>query len=408
MQECLGDRIARLRLRRGFTQEALAEAAGVSVDTVRKLEQGQRLTARLSTLNRLARALDVETSRLLGQPTTFETTDERGTLPSLLALRRAVTPVADLLADEAAVADDTAPPLDDLRAALRSTETIRRDGRLSEIAAVLPRLIADAKSATREHSGDDRAASFAVLCEAYQVAATTLAAFGKEDAAFTAMERARDAARQSDDPRLEIIGVSTLSWIFSKQGRVDDAQHIAQATAERIEPSWTRSARVDVSLWGILLLRAASAAVRAERRAAADDLLRLANAAAVRLGTDRLDYATPFGPANAGVATVNALVEMERPAEALATVRRIGPVTALPPTWQARHHVDRALAHVDLGHDDRATTALLTAERIAPEWIRYHATSRRIVADLYTRERRRTSPVTALADRLQVSPEQPG
>lgn len=404
MQDGIGDRVARLRARRDLTQESLAEVAGVSVDTVRKLEQGQRLTARLSTLNKLARALDVETSVLLGQPTTFEAAPEQG-MPSLLALRCAVTPVADLLADEASVADDDAPSVADLRAALRSTVVVRRDGRLSEITTVLPRLIADAKSAARASVDDERAACFAVLAEAYQVAATTLAAFGKEDAAFTAMERAREAVRQSDDPRLEVIGISTLSWIFSKQGRVDDAQRIAQATAERIEPSWTRAPMVDISLWGILLLRAASAAVRADRREDADELLRLANAAATRIGTDRLDYATPFGPTNAGVATVNALVEMERPHDALAAAQRINAIASLPPTWQARHHVDRALAHVDLDHDDQAARAMLTAERIAPEWMRYHATSRRVVADLYARERRRSSPISALAGRLRIVAE---
>ncbi|WP_406294756.1 helix-turn-helix transcriptional regulator [Embleya sp. NBC_00888] len=322
MQDSIGDRIARLRLRRDHTQESLAAAAGVSVDVVRKLEQNQRLTARLSTLNALASALDVETSILIGQPTTFEGAAHRDPLSSLLALRRAVTPVSELIEDEMAVADGESPSVLDLREALRSTEAIRRDGKLSEIATVLPRLISDARSATREHSGADRAASFAILAEAYQVAATTLAAFGKEDAAYTAMERARIAAGNSDDARLEVIGMSTLSWIFSKQGRIDDAQRVAEATAEKIEPSWTKTPLIDVALWGILLLRAASAAVRAERKDTAAELLRLANAAAARIGTDRIDYATPFGPTNAGVATVNAFVEMDRPEQALAEARR--------------------------------------------------------------------------------------
>ncbi|MET7303681.1 hypothetical protein [Embleya sp. NPDC005575] len=251
-----------------------------------------------------------------------------------------------MIEDEMEVADGESPSVLDLRASLRSTEVIRREGKLSEIAAVLPRLISDARSATREHSGADRAASFAILAEAYQVASTTVAAFGKEDAAYTAMERARIAAGHSDDPRLEVMGMSTLSWIFSKQGRIDDAQRVAQATAEKIEPSWTKTPPIDVALWGILLLHAASAAVRAECKDTAAELLCLANAAA-RIGTDRIDYATPFGPTNAGVATVNAYVEMHRPEQALAESRRITALGSLPPTWQARYYVDRALAHID-------------------------------------------------------------
>ncbi|MGC0421958.1 helix-turn-helix domain-containing protein [Embleya sp. AB8] len=402
MRESIGDRIARLRLRREHTQESLAAAAGVSVDVVRKLEQNQRLTARLSTLNALSGALDVETSMLIGQPTTFESAGDRDPRPSLLALRQAVTPVSELLDDEIAVADGESPSVVDLRDALRSTEVIRREGKLSEIATVLPRLISDARSAAREHAGADRAAAFAVLAEAYQVAATTLAAPGKEDAAYTAIERAGVAARNSDDPQLEVIGMSTLSWIFSKQGRIDDAQRVAQATAGKIEPSLTKTPLIDVALWGILLLRAASAAVRAERRDTAAELLRLANAAAARIGTDRMDYATPFGPTNAGVATVNAFVEMDRPEQALTEARRITGLDNLPPTWQARHYVDRALAHIDLANDDHATRAMLKAEQTAPEWMRYHATSHRVVADMVSRKRRPSTPLLALAGRLQL------
>ncbi|WP_374227613.1 helix-turn-helix transcriptional regulator, partial [Streptomyces sp. AC627_RSS907] len=40
----MGDRLARLRIRRSLTQERLAERAGVSVDVIRKLEQGRRRT----------------------------------------------------------------------------------------------------------------------------------------------------------------------------------------------------------------------------------------------------------------------------------------------------------------------------------------------------------------------------
>src|SRR5205814_10400801 len=124
----IGDRIARLRRRRDLTQERLAEQAGLSVDIVRKLEQGVRRTARLATLNALARALDVEPSVLVGQPATFEVRGE-GEQPSVLALRQAVAPVSDFLGEER---DPEEPPgIAALQAALRSTERIRREGRMS-------------------------------------------------------------------------------------------------------------------------------------------------------------------------------------------------------------------------------------------------------------------------------------
>jgi transcriptional regulator with XRE-family HTH domain len=58
----IGRQIATLRHVRGLTQEQLAERAQVSVDVVRRLEQGQRSTARFATLQALAAALDAEVS----------------------------------------------------------------------------------------------------------------------------------------------------------------------------------------------------------------------------------------------------------------------------------------------------------------------------------------------------------
>ncbi|UGY95150.1 helix-turn-helix domain-containing protein [Streptomyces gobiensis] len=397
-EHSIGDRIARLRSRRGLTQERLAERAAISVDVVRKLEQGRRQTARLSTINRLARALDVEPSVLIGQPTTFEAHDDSGS-PSVLALRQAVSPITDLLGEDPDPEDP--PTVGALRAALHSTERIRREGRMGAIGNMLPQLIRDARTAAHAHTGPDQAAAYAVLAEAYQVAATTLTALGKEDAAFTAIERAMAAARRSDDPHLETLGISSLSWIFTKQGRLEDAEHIALACAEKIEPSF-RSAPLDLSLWGILLLRAATATVRQGKHNTVEELLNMASAAAARIGRDRLDYATPFGPTNAGVAKVNFLVEMEQSAKALTAARTVPELASLPPTWRARFHVDRALAYADLGKDDSTVRALLAAEQDAPEWMRYHGTTRRIVAELRGRERRRTSPVTELADRLHL------
>ncbi|MEU6942716.1 helix-turn-helix transcriptional regulator, partial [Streptomyces rubiginosohelvolus] len=87
MNTSIGDRIRALREFRDITQDELARRSGVSVDTIRKLEQGVRESARINTLRGLARALDVQLERLVGQPTvTQQLTDGGG----LLALRDAV------------------------------------------------------------------------------------------------------------------------------------------------------------------------------------------------------------------------------------------------------------------------------------------------------------------------------
>ena len=57
--EHIGDRVRSVRKRRALTQAELAKAAGVSVDTVVKLENG-RHEPRPATVRKLARALRVE------------------------------------------------------------------------------------------------------------------------------------------------------------------------------------------------------------------------------------------------------------------------------------------------------------------------------------------------------------
>jgi transcriptional regulator with XRE-family HTH domain len=58
-------KLAQLRHNRGWTQEMLADYAGLSSDLVKKLEQGARKSSRISTLRALARALNVPVGALL-------------------------------------------------------------------------------------------------------------------------------------------------------------------------------------------------------------------------------------------------------------------------------------------------------------------------------------------------------
>lgn len=62
--ERFGRRLFVERRRLGITQQALADAAGLSLDCVHKLEKGAR-TARLDTVAKLADALGVDPAELV-------------------------------------------------------------------------------------------------------------------------------------------------------------------------------------------------------------------------------------------------------------------------------------------------------------------------------------------------------
>ncbi|MGH3924249.1 MAG: helix-turn-helix domain-containing protein [Pseudonocardiaceae bacterium] len=64
IESTIGERIKRFRIAALMTQDDLAAAAGVSTDLIRKLEQGRRHTASITSLHRIARALDVDLREL--------------------------------------------------------------------------------------------------------------------------------------------------------------------------------------------------------------------------------------------------------------------------------------------------------------------------------------------------------
>lgn len=64
LSNLVAQQVRRLRLARGWSQEQLAEAAGISRDALSRIERGDR-AARLDTLDALATALGVDLPGLI-------------------------------------------------------------------------------------------------------------------------------------------------------------------------------------------------------------------------------------------------------------------------------------------------------------------------------------------------------
>jgi transcriptional regulator with XRE-family HTH domain len=62
----IGDRLRNLRVRRALTQEELANKADVGTNTVARLERNET-EPHMSTLRKLAKALDVDPSEIVGE-----------------------------------------------------------------------------------------------------------------------------------------------------------------------------------------------------------------------------------------------------------------------------------------------------------------------------------------------------
>src|SRR5207248_7596767 len=121
----------------------------------------------------------------------------------------------------------------DLQAATDDMGATYWQGDFPRMTALLPGLISSAR-VTREAADPDAAAA---LAQIYDLAAALLVHLGKEDLAAVAAERAIAAASSADDERLHAMMQGTFAWVLLHQGRLEEAERIASAAADRIEPT---------------------------------------------------------------------------------------------------------------------------------------------------------------------------
>jgi hypothetical protein len=209
----------------------------------------------------------------------------------------------------------------------------------------------------------------------------------------------------SDDPDIG-VAVSTryLVWVLVRQGRTVEAETVAVRMAERVEPRMSDRNTRALGVFGNLLFNAASAALRADRGARSGELLRVAQAAAVRSGKDEVSEAGIFGPRIAAIQGVDQAVRLGDPEEALRLAETVpeanGPVPAF---WEAGHRIHLAAAAAELRLERRALTLLAQARDLAPDWVRYQPLGSAVMREIVDRAtRRRNDEFAGLAEHYGV------
>jgi transcriptional regulator with XRE-family HTH domain len=384
----IGDQLGQLRSQRGLTQEQLAERANVSVDVIRKLEQGVRSTARIKTLVDLAGALDAHVSVLITPRSALAPLDERD--PALDAIRHAVTygAVPGLDGPDEPTANEAAS----LDAGAESTWRLWQSGDYSAVAAVLPSLVNEARYACQNLEGDGQVTAFGHLATAYEAAAGVAIMLGRDDLAWLAAERAVNAGNRNGTA---VVGASTrhwASWILRRQGRYTESISVATRAAEDHEPSLLRASPAELAVWGGLLVSASGAAARDDQPERADELLSYARGAAGRLSRDHTDRWSVFGPRVVAQTAVTNAVEGGDYERAVHLARAVDATAGtLPPTWEARYLLGLAQAQTEQHQDAEAVASVVEAVRVAPEWVRYYRLARDVTLDLWRRPVRRHS-----------------
>lgn len=408
----LGDTVRAYRRTAGWNQERLAEESGLSVSTVRNIEQ--RGHARLDTLSQVAQAFGVPTSALFAPGVPHPVGDDDSANRQLLAsLRQALMPpvgiVGETLADPGEAAEPSA-----VRRLIEDALSLYNSDRYESVALMLPGLLRQADAAVVAAEEEDRHQE-AVLVRAHALllAGKYLTQVRQYDMAYQALAEGIRIARELDNTLTAATGVTGLCWLLLRQDRFDEAERLAATTAEAIEPKLSTASMGELAAWGELCLRIASAAIRNNREDEAKQARRMAATAASAMGHEHRDYRTHwarFGPATVEIKAVEDLSlagdahgVLSRKDQGLLskeTLEAVGRPSAI--NWH-RHRLDIAWSHVKVGSTHDAMEELARIKKKAPSWIRHQPMARYVMEDiLKTRKRTLTREMREMATLLDV------
>jgi transcriptional regulator with XRE-family HTH domain len=402
MESTLGERVAAFRRQRGMSQRELGVEMKRSESWVSQVERDIQPVDRIGVLNDLAAALGVSVHDL--RPDALPEPDPASAIPSvndLDAIRRSLSghpTLARLFSPTTAAVGKAG--VDELERRVDEVWDIAHASRFADLSAALTEVVPQLEDVVRTTDDDaERRRLHYLRARAYQAVAVAFARQDEPDAAWVAADRAITAAELAGDPLDVIAGHFRLAHAFIRLRRFDQAEHVVTSALDVLRPAADDKAAAPelLSLYGAMHLVQALVSGSEGDRAAARSHLADAAAIANRIGEDRNDYNTEFGPTNVLLHTVSVDVDLGDAGEALDVASRVD-ASGLSPERQARFYIDVARAHAQRRHVGEATAALVKADRLAPEHVRTHQAARQCLDDLLAQAGRRApDDLTALA-----------
>lgn len=377
-QKALGRKIAAERRRRGLSQPELARMVDRSVAWVSQVERGVRKVDRMSVLEALAAALEVPLAELAAEAPVVAAVIEES--PGAGGLRLVLSGAYAL---RAMLDGRRSAALSTLRTKTRKAWDLAHAGRYTELTELLSGLIPDLETAARAVAENRRAEVFEMMAATYQACSAALAKLGEPEAAWIAADRAMAAAERADNPLLVAAGAYRLVFVFINARLYDQAEETARTAAEALAPLADRGDPQAMSLWGGLTLQRAIIAAHLNDPDLAYGQLEVASRVADRLGEERGEYDTEFGPANVRLYEIAIAVELGDAGRALRAAAAVD-ASGLSAERRARMLIDVARARAQRRQAGEAVAVLLQAEAITPEQVRGHALVRQLVSDLLT------------------------
>lgn len=312
-----------------MTQQQLADKAGASLGTVRKIERGERNPSE-DMLEAFADAMGVDAAVLR-----YDAEPTRTSVHAALPARSAAIATYDL------PEDGPVRPLSALRTAVGEAARWRLAAQYTRIARRLPDLLTELARTYRAASGADRTELAQLLVRAYRSADAVAYKFGAHDLSARLIDLMRWAA--ADPVTAATVAYVRTETYFAARAHAAGLRALEQALDKAPAPDGTRQAAAR----GALHMRAAVIAGRAADAAAAH--LHMAEA---RVLADRLPEGvyseTAFGPDSVRAHEVSVAVSLGRDhlARALDVAHEWKPPADLPAERRSGFYID--LARVQL------------------------------------------------------------
>lgn len=400
----VGERIAYHRKRLGLSQVEFAGLVGRSESWVSQVERGVRPVDRMSVLQKVADVLSVPVAELRGEDFQPEA-DERPEAFDLIRAALTGHPAIGALFGHARHV--SARELDAFRAQHSQLWQMVHASSYTDLAENLAALIPGLETAARAASTDElRQEARSLLADTYQATAALLAKLGEADAAWIAADRAAFTAEATGDALAVAAAMFRMAHVFLTLSEVSQARQAAGEAIQALHPAISgKNAQVEaLSLNGACHLVLAIAAAQDNDRTMAHQHLDQARELAQRIGQDRDDYGTEFGPSNVAIHAVSVAVVLGDAGQALDLAQTID-TSHLSAERQARYLIDPAAAHAMRRQIGEAIHDLQLAEQITPEQTRTHPVARDVTRDLLQLSGLRPRPeLRELAERFGVLP----
>lgn len=382
----IGKRIRELRRVRGWSQQFLADKAGIDRSIITKYERGTRALDSRAAVYSLAQALCVSVADLTGQL-------DDNIAPSVAKFRKAIPDIeAALMA--AGELDEAAPPapLTELSATADQALAMRLATDYGELGSLLPGLITDLYRHTHSAAESDRIAAWDGLARATYAASLETKSAGNLALAWLAAQVTAEAAELVGNPAYKAAADFCRSQVLlATPGRLTAALAYSERSADTLQRELTTQARLKV--YGMLHLQSALTAAALGKNPA--DHMREADETAAQLTQRKRssddaesELQSNFCAENVAVWRMSVAVEQRDGGAAIEYAKTVVPQTIPTETRQSQYFIELGRAHA-LKKDYRSSMhALLRAEHIAPQKVRGRAVVRELVGYMLRQARR--------------------